>query len=231
MNLLERATIVHYHRHRIAQHGGNAVEALGWRNADSQRLRFEAIARAADFNGASVMDLGCGCGDLKPFLDRHFQGFAYLGIDQMPEFIATAQARHGHLPRTLFHLGDFCHMALPLVDHVVACGALGYRSEDPHHHLHMIQRMHAAARHTVIFNCLDAAHFPEHPLLVGRNRDEVLAFCESLAPEVELVAGYREDDFTVVMRLDPQAAPSFAGPARVDGAVPAARPTVCKEMP
>ena len=40
-----------------------------------------------------VFDLGCGYGDLKTYLNQKFSDFTYIGIDQMPEFIAVAQER------------------------------------------------------------------------------------------------------------------------------------------
>lgn len=49
----------------------------------------------------------------------------------------------------------------------------------------------ALARHAFfVFTLLDAAVFPEHPLLVGHDIDDVAAFCRKLAPWVEVVRGY-----------------------------------------
>ena len=81
MNLVERATIIHFHRRRIARHGCEAVEALGWRNAQSQQQHFEVIAAAADFDRCFVFDIGCGGGDLAPFLDQRFRDMDYIGIN------------------------------------------------------------------------------------------------------------------------------------------------------
>jgi len=204
LNPIERATVLHFHRHRIAAHGGAAPEALGWRHADSQRLRFEVIARSADFNGCSVLDLGCGTGDLKAFLDERYTALRYLGIDQMPEFIETARARYADQPDTAFALGHFDTLALPRAEIVVACGAFGYRSADPYFLNNAIARLYAAAEQVFVFNVLDAQHFPQHPLLVGRDVDAVAAFCRQLAPQVELIRGYALDDATLVMRRAPR---------------------------
>lgn len=200
MKLVERATVLHYHRHRIAAHGADAPQALGWRDAASQLSRFEVIAGAADFDGASVLDLGCGTGDLRAFLGQRFRDLRYLGIDQMPEFIDTARQRHGSLPDTEFALGHFDTLALPRADIVVASGALGYRCEDPHWVFNVIARMYAAAERVLVFNVLDQRHFPIHALLVGRDVDEIAAFCRKLAPRVEVVQGYAPDDATLVLR-------------------------------
>lgn len=201
MNLIERATVIHYHRHRIAQHGCGDVKALGWVGEASQHDRFEVMANAIDFSHGSVIDLGCGTGDLKAFLDARFGGVSYLGIEQVPEFISLARERHAGDDDANFELGDFNTLLLPRADHVVACGSLSYRSGNPRHLYQAIARMYTAAAQTVVFNVLDAACFPEHPLLIGHPVDEVLAFCRHLAARVEMVRGWAGDNVTVVMRV------------------------------
>lgn len=193
MNLIERATVMHYHRHRLAQWGA-APQALGWKEAQSQQRRFEIIAAAADFGHCSVTDVGCGRADLKPFLDARYPGVRYTGIEQMPEFVQQAANRYRD---SRFVLGDFSTLDLPVADYVVACGALGYRCAEPDFHLRMIRKFFAAARRALIFNVLDAKRFPEHPLLVGHDCEEVLDLCRRLSPYVAVSRGYLDDDMTV----------------------------------
>lgn len=200
MNIIERATVIQYHRQRIAEHGCGDVKALGWVGEASQTDRFAALATAIDFSHASVIDLGCGTGDLKGFLDARFDGVSYLGIDHVPEFIDLARERHAGDDDANFELGDFNTMLLPHADHVVACGSLSYRSSNPRHLYQAIARMHAAAAQTVVFNVLDAAHFPEHPLLIGHPVEEVVAFCRHLSGRVALMRGQAGDNVTVIMR-------------------------------
>lgn len=203
MTPIERATVQHYHRHRIAEHGSGTPEALGWRHAESQRRRFEVIAQAADFSGCSVLDLGCGTGDLKAFLDERFTDLRYLGIDQMPEFIEAARLRFATQRDTEFALAHFDIAPLPQADIVVASGALGYRSASPHWVFNMVARMYAAASQVLVFNLLDATVFPEHPLLIGHDIDDVAAFCRKLAPRVAIVRNHAADHATVVVQRRP----------------------------
>ena len=169
MELIEKATIMHYHRHRIKAFNPGTVKSLGWKGDDSQQKRFEVLAEVADLNGASVLDLGCGQGDLKGFLDNRFSAFRYIGIDQMPEFITEAAHRYGQLPDTRFYQRDFSTAALPPVEYVIACGALGYRCAKPNWFNEMIAKMYASASRALAFNMLDVVTFPDHPLLVGHD--------------------------------------------------------------
>lgn len=202
MNLIEKATVLHYHRHRIHQFQPGAVEALGWRGPESQLRRFQVLLRLGNFSGSTVLDAGCGYGDLKAFLDLHYRNFTYIGIDHVPEFIENAKARYGSLPDAYFYRTDFTQVQLPQVDYVIASGAFSYRCADPGHYFSMIRKLFDAARIALAFNMLDRAVFPQHDLLTGHDRGEVTTFCRTLAPRVESIGGYLEEDFTVFLYRD-----------------------------
>jgi trans-aconitate methyltransferase len=202
MDLIEKATVMHYHRHRIAEFQHGTVESLGWRNAHSQQARYQTLIKAGDLNDATVLDAGCGYGDLKAFLDQHFSGFDYIGIDQMPEFIAEARKRYEGIERTTFYQTDFSTAGLPQVDYVIASGVLGYRCKDDSFYTGMIDKLYNSARIALAFNMLDKSHFPQHDLLVGHDQEEILTLCRVLSPRVECFNDYLEDDFTVMMYRD-----------------------------
>jgi len=199
MTLLEKATIMHFHRHRIDHFASGTVEALGYRAKESQSRRFAALAEVDDLNGGSLLDIGCGHGDLKAYLDERFHGFSYIGIDQMPEFIAEARSLYGQRPNCYFCMADFTSAELPQADYVFASGVLGYRCEEKDFYFSMVAKMYGAAGKALAFNMLDAAIFPQHELLTGHDPEKVVEFCNTLSPEVRLVRGYLEDDFTVLM--------------------------------
>lgn len=199
MTLLEKAAIMHFHRHRIEAFDGGTVEALGYRGEESQIRRFEALTQAGCLNGRSILDVGCGHGDLKGYLDTRFHGFSYIGIDQMAEFIQHARVLYGQRPSCYFCVADFTEADLPRADYVFASGVLGYRCEDKEFYFAMIETLFLAANRALAFNMLDAAKFPDHPLLVGHDAETVMAFCTRLSRDARLVQGYLEDDFTVLM--------------------------------
>lgn len=199
MDLMEKAAIIHYHRRRIGEYASGTVGALGYRGAASQLQRFEALSAVAELNGCSVLDVGCGHGDLKGFLDGRFHAFSYIGIDLMAEFIAEARSLHGQRPSCYFCVADFSSAELPQADYVFASGVLGYRCTEPDYYFSMIETMYRAANKALAFNMLDAGMFPQHPLLVGHDLEKVITFCRTLSPNVKLVTGYLEDDFTVMM--------------------------------
>lgn len=208
MHLLEKATVQSFHRQRL---GADTLHALAYRDAQSQRLRFEALAHWGDFSGLTVLDLGCGYGDLLPFLRGRFTGVTYLGVDFLREFVEAARARHGEAPGVQFLQADFLTTGLPQVDVVVACGSLNYRSTNDLHPWQAIARMWAAARCGVAFNVLDATVFGADPVLAGQAPGTVLDFCRRMDATAGLVTGYLPDDFTVLMHRAPeQGAPALS---------------------
>jgi SAM-dependent methyltransferase len=197
MNILEKATVQAFHRARL---GKEALVELGFRNSDSQLKRFEALCQWGDMSGCTIMDLGCGHGDLAAFLQQHFDNIHYLGVDFLAEFIATAKARYGQQPNTQFIQADFLTAGLPDVDIVIASGSLNYRSQNHLHPWQTISRMWEVAQKGIAFNLLDARQFVADDVLCGYEPDEVLRFCREMDGEAELVSGYLVDDFTVLMR-------------------------------
>ena len=138
MNLIEKATIRHYHNYRIAAYYGGTVEALGWRGIESQVKRFEVIATVGNLNGCTLLDVGCGYCELKGYLDQIYSDFTYIGIDQIPEIISEAKRRYSDCPDTFFYQTDFTTLKFPKVDYLIASGALAYRCQNPNFHLMMI---------------------------------------------------------------------------------------------
>ncbi len=199
MNLIEKATIRHYHQHRIAAYQNGTAESLGWRAESSQVKRFEVIATVGNLDGCTLLDVGCGYGDLKGYLDQIYSDFTYIGIDQMPEFISEAKKRYDGCPATYFFQTDFSAVDFPEVDYVIASGALGYRCQNPDFYFEMIRKMYTAAGRAAAFNMLDAACFPEDDLLIGHKFEKVVQFCNELSHRFEVISGYLVDDFTVFM--------------------------------
>lgn len=197
MDLIEKARVVSWHRSRL---GASPLRELGWRSRESQELRFEALCRWGSLSGCTVLDLGCGHGDLKPWLDGRFADIRYLGLDLLPEFVAEARRRHGDKPDTHFLVADFLATGLPDVDVVFACGSLNYRSENLLFPFSAIARMWESAARGIAFSMLDGRAFEADALLRGHDPDEILAYCRNLDPNAQMVTDYSSEDFTVLMR-------------------------------
>ena len=197
MNIIEKARVQAFHRHRI---GNCPTHELGYRSVSSQTLRFEALCRLGDLSGLTVLDLGCGYGDLKPFLDGRFNGVNYLGIDFLPEFIGTAEKRFGELAHTQFLCADFLNASLPTVDVIIASGSLNYRTANAEHPWPIIYEMWRAARKGIVFNLLDKKNFTHDTFLCGYDPQQIFVRCQKITPATDIISDYLPDDFTILMK-------------------------------
>ena len=66
---------------------------LGWENEQAQELRFEVLKNIF-FQGASVLDVGCGLGNLYDYLKKQGYNFNYTGVDILPEMIFRAKEKN-----------------------------------------------------------------------------------------------------------------------------------------
>ena len=105
-------TIRERYRARLQQHGSSSAKSLGWAKG-GQDLRFKALTHTFDLTGKSLLDIGCGFGDLLKYVPM-IEGTQYMGIDIMPEFIDVARDRVAASdPRQIsFEMAEFLDMEL-----------------------------------------------------------------------------------------------------------------------
>jgi len=106
---------------------GYDPRTLGW-TKDCRRVRFAAALeglRVEDY--ASVVDLGCGFGDLLDYLRAGDWQGRYTGVDLTPELLNEASRRHADDDRATFVCGDFQHLDLPQSDAAIALGVANHR--------------------------------------------------------------------------------------------------------
>ncbi len=65
---LDKNRISQLYNDRFKQHGDSIV-TVGWRSKEDQILRFEMLFRGHDLIGKTILDVGCGLGDLIFYLD------------------------------------------------------------------------------------------------------------------------------------------------------------------
>ena len=125
----DRIAVQERYRKRWKEFGYDS-RTLGW-NKDCQWVRFEALIEGIRIEEIhSILDVGCGFGDLLTFLrDRGWRG-RYTGIDLVREFTEAAEDLHRDDPGAQFICGDW--QALPAgfkSDAAVAIGIFNHRVE------------------------------------------------------------------------------------------------------
>ncbi len=120
--------IAHLYNERFNRFGRDP-RTVGWGSREDQILRFRMLFRDLNPRGKTILDVGCGLGDLVPFLEQQTAGnFNYIGIDVAENLVEDARKLHGN-ERCIFLCSDVFSDRLPSVDLAVLSGALSFRTE------------------------------------------------------------------------------------------------------
>jgi SAM-dependent methyltransferase len=92
MDPADKSRLIENYRQLLQQHGEGP--AVGQWSAEGQRFRFDKLAQIANLRGSRVLDIGCGIGDLYPYLNTLYGNVDYTGVDIVPELISCATDRY-----------------------------------------------------------------------------------------------------------------------------------------
>ncbi|MDQ6979182.1 MAG: methyltransferase domain-containing protein, partial [Mariprofundaceae bacterium] len=182
MTPTQRQQLIERHQHSFAQYG-YAPDALFWRSRGMQKRRFQTLADIGIQSGDSVLDVGCGFGDLFSFLSGTARTVDYTGIDLSPDILQQAIAMHPDLALYQGDIFDRDWSAAPF-DWVLLSGTLNWDlHDDGLYARHVITKMFELCRHGVALNMLDARHIDRKHLgdLRAYDPHDMLQFCQSLS--------------------------------------------------
>jgi len=192
---MDSSRIFKYHREMLARFGPDSNLALGWRDKRSQLVRFDALMDIGDLNGHSILEAGCGTGDLFNFLMIRYPDITgYVGVDFIPEMIEEARDRILS-PKASFWPVSFMSTILPEADYVLASGSLNYASYEPGYIYRAISHLFQLSRRGLGFNLLKLV--TKEGMLAAYDPEDIVAFCQTLSDYVVLKDDYDLEDFTV----------------------------------
>jgi len=179
-------------------------KSLFWGSKGAAHQRFRQMWAEIDFNNKSVLDIGCGFGEMAKFLDKRYENVSYTGIDIVPEFINNAQESFPH--HKFYEMDYFANPLGEKFDIVMASGTLnsnfGSDGENMEFRKKAIKVMFENAKEVMVFNMLGAHPQPKNE---GESNVwyadslEILEYCFSLTRRVLLRHQYHPTDFTVFL--------------------------------
>jgi SAM-dependent methyltransferase len=171
------------------QKHGLTCKALHWNSEQSQNLRFKVLLSllSEDISSCTVVDIGCGFGDLYHFMKS--KPLQYIGIDVMDEMVHEAKKRTGCEILKLDGLYD----ELPLADYYFCSGAMNILQKFETHLF--IQNCYKASKKGFIFNILEG----EDESLVYNyfKENEIKTLAKQLGAKYEIKKGYMHKDISV----------------------------------
>ena len=212
---MDKSQQIAYFEGLLAQHGAN-YKALDWNSPESQRLRFkifkEIFVYGKKASGVSVLDAGCGLGDLYGFFKAegllHRNRISYIGYDVSPKLLEAARKKY---PDAKFELIDILEdRYVPKFDYVFCSGIFNIRTSEENEHLdfvkEMLFRMYDLSSCGVAVNFLSEGALPiGSPEDLNSSRyfyfkpDEILNFCRFVCSRYILRHDYHPGDFTVYL--------------------------------
>jgi SAM-dependent methyltransferase len=222
MNGVEKAESCARYAARL-QRFGHDPRTLGW-DKRQHRLRYAALLEHWPRQPLSVLDVGCGFGDLAGFCEAGGRPVAYTGIDLSPELIAAGRRA---APGRDLRVWDWDLQGAPgRFDLVLASGLFHHRLVDSEGFIRrMLRRFAAAARMGFAVNFMSSTAERRYPHLHYAEPAIMLAEGLALSRRVLLRHDYMPFEFTLVvdLRQDFAAATSaFAGYEALVDPAPAA---------
>ena len=197
----ELQTIKQLYETRYEQFG-NSHRTVGWGSIRDQVLRFDMLCRGLDLTGKTILDIGCGLGDIVPYLDiRYPSGFKYTGIDLAPSLVKAAQQQFAQ-PNISFICGDMDKLdESEEYDVVLLSGALSYRVDDNVGHAKaMLKKLFRISKEVISVNFLsDYVDYQEEKNF-HYSPEDMFHFAKTLTKWVALFSDYPLWEFTIQLR-------------------------------
>lgn len=189
---------------KLLNEHGLCFKALDWGSRKSQLLRFQILADIGIKNGDSVLDVGCGLGDLYEWFNNEDMDVQYTGIDITESLVKAAATR---FPDALFstrNIMDTGDSTTPY-DYVVASGIFAKRMQGGEEYMFsMIKRMFELSKKGLAFNSLNLQSENLDPDDFGMSPDTTEEFCKTLTPHVKWRHDYHPNDMTFYLYKEPQ---------------------------
>ena len=201
MDIRQRKRMIERHQQSLS-HFGYSSEALFWESRKLQTIRFKVLAEIGIKADDSLLDVGCGFGDLNSWLSAHDLPVEYFGIDLSQDILNKGIELNQRLRLLQGEIFDFDWPAQSF-DWVLLSGTLNWKlGDDGEYARRVIRRMFKLCRSGVAFNMLDNRELDSSTLcdLFAYDPGEMLAFCEDITPDCELRCDYHDNDFSIYMR-------------------------------
>jgi SAM-dependent methyltransferase len=173
---------------------------VGWNTAQSQKVRFEALASVGPLQGARILDIGCGLGAFWGYLKEKKIRVDYTGIDLFPNVIREARKLY---PDAHFQVRRILSKPFPpeTFDYSFLSGVFNVKVKDNWRYMGaVLASALKQSRKAVVFNALNADagikekdRFTVHP-------KELVAFGRGLGvSRVHLMDQYHHLDLTLFL--------------------------------
>lgn len=182
-------------------------QASMWLSEDDQYERFAvAIGILPNLSGEySVLDVGCGTGDLYPFLKTRNKGISYTGVDISTAMIEKAKQKW---PKANFVYNDFMSPNFPEIncqyDYVFGIGSFNLKVNEQDQYIEeTLEKMWRLARRGMVVTMLsDNCDGPKHEQYYYYDASKILQWCLKKTKYLMVNHASTHPEFVVFMYKD-----------------------------
>ena len=193
----DRDAIVTRYRNRITEHGVSleSMASGGW---EKQKIRHQVHATAIQGTHPTVLEIGCGLGQLCQHLVDVGRACSFTGYDIVPEYVEHCEAR---FPDSKFEARNVFEDGIGVeCDTIVASQVLNncYRHSDNREVMkNLLSMAYESTRVSVSVDMLSTYVDFQDPELHYYSPEEIFEFAKSLTRRVRLLHDYRPWEFAV----------------------------------
>jgi SAM-dependent methyltransferase len=188
-----------YYQNQLRQNH-EPEKRVGWKTAESQRVRFEALTWVAPLKGSKILDVGCGLGAFWGYLKEQEISVKYTGIDLFPEVIQEAKKLY---PDARFAARQILRHPYPArsFDYSFLSGVFNVKVEDNWKYMRaMLKQVLRQTKKAAAFNVLNADSGLQESNRFVVTPQEIVAFGRSLGVKrTHLLDHYHHLDITLFL--------------------------------
>ena len=192
-----KKAIINRYNERLKIYGYDP-RALGWFKG-RQPIRFKVLSEIGDLNDCSLLDVGCGFGDLYGFMTKKGLNIEYTGVDINPDLIKIAKEIY---PVAHFEGKDVGEEELDNFDWVFASGLFEFKVPDDEYVKNMLKRMHEICNKGVTVDFISNYVDFENENAYYASPEEIFSFCKTLSKRVTLRHDYMPFEFCIYIYKD-----------------------------
>ncbi len=167
-------------------------QVVSWGSKESQELRFKILCDIGDLRDKTILDYGCGVGDLCQFLKK-YKIREYVGYDINGKMIKRALEKY---PDGIFRN----YIAIETFDYVFASGTFNLKTTNWEKETYQtLGKIWGLCRLGVAVNFLSSLHQNKNKISYYADPSDILKFIGTLTKKFILRHDYKNNDFTVYL--------------------------------
>ena len=199
MNESDKSKTISYFTSLVNTHQ-DSPKSLNWASTYSQEKRFKVLSEINIKDGSTLLDVGCGLGDLHKWLVKNGKKVKYTGVDVTPAMIEKARENIGDADFMAADISD-PDIELGQYDYVFASGIFYLLESDPEESMKkIIAKLFDLSLKGIAFNSLSSWSKVKQEDEFYADPLKTLEFCRTLSPFVTMRHDYHPSDFTIYVR-------------------------------